>query len=60
MKRMKFYRKQKGMTQTELSQVVGIAQSEISAYESGAKSPKVTVAMAIAEALGVTIAELVN
>lgn len=41
MKQMKIYRKQKGMNQTELAEAVGISQSEISAYESGVKSPRV-------------------
>lgn len=60
MKQMKIYREKKGMNQTELAEAVGISQSEISSYESGVKSPRVNVAVAIAEVLGVTIGELVN
>lgn len=60
MKKMKFFREKKGMNQTELAQAVGISQGEISSYESGVKSPRVNVALAIAEVLGVTIAELVG
>lgn len=60
MKQMKTYREQKGMSQTELAKAVGISQSEISSYESGVKSPRVNVALAIAEVLGVKIGELVK
>lgn len=60
MKQMRIYREKKGMNQTELAEAVGISQSEISSYESGVKSPRVNVAVAIAEVLGVTIGELVN
>lgn len=60
MKKIKIYREKKGMNQTELAEAVGISQSEISSYESGVKSPRVNVAVAIAEVLGVTIGELVN
>ena len=60
MKKMKFYREQKGLNQTELAHAVGISQSEVSSYESGVKSPRVNVALAIADVLGVTIAELVG
>ena len=60
MKKMKFYREQKGLNQTELAEAIGISQSEISSYESGVKSPRINVALAIAEVLGVTIAELVG
>lgn len=60
MKQMKTYREKKGMSQTELAKAVGISQSEISSYESGVKSPRVNVALAIAEVLGVKIGELVK
>lgn len=60
MKKMKLLREQKNISQTEMAERVGIAQSEISAYESGAKSPRLNVAIAIADVLGVTIGELVG
>lgn len=60
MRKLKIYREQKGLTQIDLAKAIGIAQSEISAYESGAKSPKLSVAVAIAAVLGVTIGELVG
>ncbi len=59
MKKIKHYREQKGITQEELAEAIGMAQSEISAYESGTKSPRVNVLIAIADVLGVSAAELI-
>lgn len=60
MKNMRFYREQRNMTQVELSEEVGTTKSLICAYETGARSPQVNTALAIAHALGVTLNDLVG
>ena len=59
-KNIRYFREQRNMPQTELSEMTGIKQPEISAYESGHKSPRVDTAIAIADALGVTVSELLG
>ena len=46
------------MTQEEFAQLLGTSKQNISRYESGAVSPKISTAQAIADKLGVTLAEL--
>lgn len=46
-------RKEKGLTQAELAQRVGIAQRTVAAYESGERRPSVKVAKKIGEVLGI-------
>ena len=60
MKNIRLLREQQNMTQVELADAVGISQKEISSYETGVKSPRVNVAVVIADVLGVTIGELVG
>ncbi len=55
---IRFYRQQRNMSQDELAELTGIKQSEISTFETGVKSPRVTALYAIAEALGVTVHDL--
>ena len=59
-KNIRYFREQRNMPQTELSQMTGINQAKISAYESGHESPRVDTAVAIADALGVTVSELLG
>ena len=46
-------RKEKGLTQSELAQRVGIAQRTVAAYESGERRPSVEVAKKMAQELGI-------
>ena len=48
------------MTQTDLSNKTGITQVSISRYINGTRTPKITTAMTIANALGVSIEELTS
>ncbi len=48
------------MSQTELAQAIGCAQSSISYYISGAKTPSLEMCVKIADALGCTLDELVR
>ena len=51
-------RKEKGLTQAELAQKIGITQSVVAAYERNAKKPDMGRLPAIAKALGVTLEAL--
>jgi len=46
------------MTQEEFAQLLGTSKQNISRYESGAVSPKISTAQAIADKLGVSLTEL--
>lgn len=45
----------KGITQKELAKAVGVTATTLSSYKSGAKSPTLPVAAAIAKELGVSL-----
>lgn len=53
-------RREKDITQTELSKMTGINQVQISYYENGKRSPRVELLKAMAEALEVTTDELLK
>ena len=55
MRRLRFERH---MTQEEFADLLGTTKQNISRYESGAVSPKISTAKAIADKLGITLAEL--
>jgi transcriptional regulator with XRE-family HTH domain len=54
-----FWRKKRGLTQTDLATAAGIAQGFLSEIESGLKTGDVTVLQRIASALGISLLELV-
>jgi len=56
---LKTVRKRENVTQVELAEKLGIHQQTISRYEAGKKIPQVDTAARIADALGVTLDELV-
>ncbi len=62
MQRMKirFYREQKGMTREELAAKVGISHEDLFDYENHFRSPTLTTVEAIADALDVTVEDLVR
>ena len=51
-------REKQGITQSEISQAVGVAQATFAQYETGAKAPNVYVAVKIAKLLGTTVEQL--
>ena len=57
---LRYFREQRNMPQMELSEMTGVKQSDISAFESGHKSPRVDTAIAIADALGVSVSQLIG
>ena len=46
------------MTQDEFAEILGTTKQNISRYESGAVSPKISTAQMIADRLGITLSEL--
>lgn len=57
---VKRYRIAAGLSQAELSQMSGTTQPQVSAVERGAVSPMIETLEKIAEALGVTLVDLVS
>lgn len=58
--RISTIRKQRGLTQLELAQRIGVTQSTVSEWESGAKFPRVTNLQAMAQALDCTADDLLR
>ena len=58
--RIKEIRERVGMTQVELSEKSGISQEHISRIENGKFSPNVKTADKLAEAMGVTLMDILK
>lgn len=56
---IKQLRQKLGMTQEELSELSGVSRVSIGNYERGDREPTVSIAISIAESLGVSLEELV-
>lgn len=57
---MKLYRKQKGYQQNELADILGVSPNYISLIESGKKYPSLKTIAAIANALSVSVTDLLT
>ena len=57
---IKYFREKRQISQEELAKRAGITQSAISLYEKGEITPKLIVADKIANALGITIEQLMK
>jgi DNA-binding XRE family transcriptional regulator len=55
---MKYIRESKGLTQEELSRLVGCSRSWLMKLENGKVEPKLKIALRIAAALGCTVEEI--
>ena len=55
---LKFYREQRGLSQTELGKIVGVATSTISMYELGKREPDFETEEALADFFNVSICNL--
>jgi transcriptional regulator with XRE-family HTH domain len=53
-------RTERGITQEELGSRAGIQMADISRYETGNRDPRVTTLARLADALGISIAELLE
>lgn len=55
-----FLREQKGLTQEELANAVGVARQTVAKWESGASTPDLEKSRRLADALDVSLDELAN
>jgi transcriptional regulator with XRE-family HTH domain len=55
---LSYMRQREGMTQAELAERIGISQTILSQYELGKRNPSADVHARLAEALGVTMDDL--
>ena len=58
--RIKQLRTDKGLSQQELAALLDYEKSNLSRLESGKTNPKIATLMRVAEALGVTLMDLLN
>ena len=56
--RIRQYREQRGLTQEELSQRIGVSSNHLSVLERGIKAPRLGTFLSIAQALQITPNEL--
>ncbi len=57
---IKFRRKEKGLSQCELAQKIGISQPTLAQYEKGVRSPSMVTGVELDRALGTTAEKLVE
>lgn len=57
-KQIRKFRLEKGLTQKQLGQMIGVKHNTISAYEAGVNEPDQNILFAIAKALGISINRL--
>ena len=60
MLRIREFRNQNGLTQSELASIIGVCKQAISSYETGYREPNIEVLAKLAIALGVTVNELID
>ena len=60
MLKIKKYRQQAGLTQSQLAALVGATQKQISAWENGTNEPSIRVLKAISKSLACTIDDLID
>ena len=58
--RIKYYRKQKGLTQEGLAQAIGVTNAAVARYENGSREPRISTLTLIANALGIRLVDLVG
>lgn len=54
------YRKQKGLTQEQVAEMIGVARSTFTEYETGAAEIRYSTLCKIAKALGVPVTQLIT
>lgn len=52
---LKQFRENKGLSQTELGNIVGLKQTTISQYESGSRKPNLAIAKKLSDALEISL-----
>lgn len=56
---LKEFREKKGLSQTELANRVGLKQTTISQYESGSRTPNLSMAKKLADVLEISLDDFV-
>ena len=56
--RIKQYRSERGLTQAELAELVGVTRKTVNTVENGVFSPSALLAIKLARALGVSVEQL--
>jgi len=59
-RRIRHFRAARGLTLAELGEQVGVVPSQLSLIENGRREPRLTLLSALAKALGVSVAELIE
>lgn len=59
-KNIKFYRKRKGLNQSQLASQIGVKQGTIANYERGTRTPTIEILLQISEVLGISITGLIS
>jgi transcriptional regulator with XRE-family HTH domain len=59
-RRIRHFRTARGLTLADLGEKVGVVPSQLSLIENGRREPRLTLLSAIAEALGVTVTDLIE
>lgn len=59
-KKVTFLRKEKGLTQKQLAEILNVSDKAVSRWESGKGYPEVTILPKLASALGVSVDELLS
>ena len=57
---LKRYRAEMGLSQLELAQKLGVAQSTLAQWETGVRTPRASVILLIASVVGCTVDELLR
>lgn len=60
MENLKKYRKQKGLSQADVAQLLGIAQNSYSRYENGSRQPDIEMLQKLASLYGCTVDDLLS
>ena len=57
---IKEMRSARGITQSDLAEIIGTTEAAISRYENGKREPRLAIVAKLADALGCTIDELIE
>ena len=57
---VKYLRERRNMTQAELAQIIGVSSKTVSKWETGKGLPDISLLQPLAQALGISILELMN
>ena len=58
-KRIKYWRKRRGMTQQDIAKIIGVTNMGVSRWERGENMPSLDHAMMLADLLKVSVEELI-